>query len=59
MPPLRRAVFMSFSAVEPLVRPVYQRELSVVSVPASEKAKPDAGVGGVEDVDLAGRSASR
>ena len=41
MSPLRRALFMSFSALDPLLRPVYQRELTVVSVPASEKAKPD------------------
>ena len=42
MSPLRRALFMSFSALDPLRRPVYQRELTVVSVPASVKAKPDA-----------------
>ena len=41
MSPLRRAFFMSFSALDPLRRPVYQRELTVVSVPAREKEKPD------------------
>ena len=41
MPPLRRAFFMSFSAFDPLGRPVYQRELTVVSVPASVKVNPE------------------
>ena len=40
MSPLRRAFFMSFSAFDPLRRPVYQREFTVVSVPAKEKENP-------------------